>query len=130
MTMTNEEEGLFLVQQVNGLRHDIETISNAARDLTAKKRVKETQLAEAETALADYMKGNGLLQTKEGPYSVTLGTSTSVEVEDIESVPERYIRVKTIKEVNKALIKAENLPESNWLKYRVSDKITITHEGA
>ncbi len=132
MTMNLHDEEKFILDQVLSARHDTEFLKTQARELRLKINQAEQREAACEQAFADFMLGNGLTQTQVDEFSITLGKSTSVDVTDIDSVPEKYIRTKITKEVNKALIKAEGLSAdgNNWLKYSEKNTITIKHKDA
>lgn len=122
-TMTIEDEEKFIIEQLLSARH--------AAKLAKQKLIEAENFEEAtEQALLDYMLANGLKKTEAGDFTVTLGESESVDVSDIDSVPEKYIRTKVVKEVNKALIRAEKLPPSNWLSYTTKPKLTIKHKDS
>lgn len=120
LTMTIEEEERFLLDKLQSTRHmlKLHKEEDNLRELTKNRLEKE--LTEIEQASIDYMVGNGLLQTE----NFTLGHSASIEVEDIESVPEQFVRTKITKEANKILIK-ELMPKANWYSVKKSNFITI-----
>jgi len=120
MNIINEEK--FLIDHYESARYALEMASNEVAYAAAKKRAAEKSFEDVRQALVDYMQGNGLVKTDR--LNIAVSTSKSVEVTDIDSVPEEYLRIT--KEVNKAAIKALNLPENNWLKYKTTEKITLT----
>ena len=56
-----------------------------------------------------------------------IGKSETCEVPDIESVPDQFVRFKSIKEPNKILIK-ELSPEGNW--YTIAEHVKLTAKDA
>lgn len=130
MTMIDDKEERMIFDDILSLRNNVCILESRKQEADANLKKAKERLNQSEQALIDYYKSAGVHQSQIGDYSITLGSSTSVDVTDIDSVPEKYIRIKEVKEVNKALIRAERLPESNWLRYNVSDKITIKHKGA
>ena len=105
--MENEEE--FLKDKLQSARHALKLHKDEDNIRKLTKNRLDKELEEIEQACVDYMKGNGLLSTE----NFTLGTSTSIDVTDIDAVPEEFLRVKITKEPNKILIK-ELKPAGNW----------------
>lgn len=128
--MTETEEEVFIVSQVMAARHKVELLKKEAANLRFRISEADRIKEEMEQAMIDYMVANGIAKTETDDFNISLGKSMSVDVTDIESVPERYIRVKEVKEVNKALIKAENLPASNWLVYSEKPTLNIKSKHA
>jgi len=129
ITLEEEEESLILAHVI-ARRHSVEILKKQAAELRIKTNQEEKLLSDAEQALIDFYKSSGVNKSECGNYTITLGTAESVDVTDVDSVPEKYIRTKIIKEVNKALIKAEGLrpsPDNNWLSFTTTDKLTIKH---
>lgn len=130
MTMTHDQEEAFLIDKVLSARHELALKKDEARILKLAVNQLEQYAADCETALLDYYKTNGIAKSTCGDFTVTIGNSISVDVADVESVPEKYIRTKIIKEVNKALIRAEGLEANNWLSYSHTPTVTIKHKDA
>ena len=116
-----QQEEKFLLEQYESARFALENAAKELAHCTAVKRGAEHNLETVRQAILDYMAGNGLVKTE----NFAISTTRAVDVTDIDSVPEKYIRLK--REVNKALIKAEGLtPEgNNWLNYSESTKLTV-----
>lgn len=117
------EEEKFILSQLMDARHNVDKLKKHKQDTQFRIIEAENIQGACEQAMIDYMIASGLKNTEVGDITVTLGKSLSVDVSDVDSVPEKYIRIKEIKEVNKALIKSLNLEENNWLKY--SEKQTL-----
>ena len=119
--MTNEEEENFIIDRLQSARHALELHKQETSVRRFKQNQLEKELAEVEQALIDYMLGNGLLKTER----VTLGETESVDAPDVDAIPEEFVRVKTVREPNKILIK-ELRPEGNWWVLKKTYKITIS----
>ena len=115
------DEEKLLIENYQSARFALEQASKDASYYAAKKKAAETELEIAKQAIIDYAEGNGILETE----NFSISETRAVDVTDIDSVPEEFVRIKTVKEVNKAAIQALKLPESNWLKYKVSKKINF-----
>lgn len=74
----------------------------------------------AEEALMDYMTGNGLVEDETANQVVRLKRGTTVVVDDIDALPEEYIRVK--READRAKIRKMR-PQANW--YREEETLTL-----
>jgi hypothetical protein len=116
-----QDEEKFLLEQYESARFALENAAKELAHYTALKRGAEHNLETIRQAIIDYCNGNGLVKTE----NFSIAKSRAVDITNIESVPEKYIRLK--KEVNKALIKAEGLtPENNnWLQFTESTKLTV-----
>ena len=125
---TIDEEGLLLSELME-IRNRIRVHKEIDNMRKLDKNLLERRLEEAEQAIVDYMEGNGLKQFESGHNTVTLGYTNSVDIKDVDAVPDEYCRVKTIKEPNKALLtelfKAGSLPENNWMAMKTNPKITV-----
>lgn len=128
--MTNEQEERFIIDMVISKRHQVETLKKEQAALKTRIALAESAEFEAEQALIDFYESCGVNKSECGDYTITLGQSKSVDVANLDSVPDKYIRTKITKEVNKALIKAEGLPANNWLSYSTKTTITIKHKDA
>jgi len=126
MNQNEEELLLHAVLSARNLLAQADAALNAAKH---KKSEAETYLEQCEQKLIGYYDGTGLKKSEIGEWTITLGQSQSVDVTDVDCVPERYVRTKITKEVNKSLIKAEGLPASNWLSYKTKTTLTIKHKG-
>lgn len=127
MTMTVEDEEKFLIDQLNGARFALEQHKKAMSALRFEQNALEKRLEKVEEAMVDYMKGNGLVKFSNDKVSISLGKSYVVDVNDIDAVPEEFIRTKVTKEPNKVLIR-ELKPQGNWYTIVESDKLTIKGE--
>lgn len=127
MTMTIEDEESFLIDQLNSARFALEQHKKAMSALRFEQNALEKRLEEAEQAMVDYMKGNGLVKFSNDKVIISLRKSYAVDVSDIDAVPEEFIRTKVTKEPNKGLIR-ELKPQGNWYTIVESDKLTIKGE--
>lgn len=116
----NEEQ--LLLEALLSANIEAQEAHNTLVDAKTKDALAKARQADARQAVVGYMMGNGVVETEH--FKVTTVKTKSVDVENLDSVPESYIRIK--KELNKAKIEADKLPESNWLKY--SEKETIRLE--
>jgi len=137
-TLPEQDEESLLLDQLQGARHQVEALKKEASALKIKQNQAEHDLGVIEQAVADYMEGNGLLNfNAPDGRSCELGKTYAVDVEDITSVPYKYIRLKpAVEEINKALIQEAVkrgelvVAGSNWLKMKESNKITIKNKGS
>jgi len=129
MTNDNDEEKLLLDKLLSA-RHAIELNKNAKRELAMNGNRLEKDLAEIEQAWVDYMLSNGLRETEVGHLKLTIGESFSVDVDDINAVPDEFVREKIVREPNKILIrelhKSGKLEGANWYSIKESHKLTVT----
>lgn len=129
--MTMDDEERIMLDAILSARFTVELAKKRKRELDMEIKQAERNKSEAEQAFIDYMKAHGLKSTEVAyKWNVTLGQSSAVEVPDIDSVPDEYVREKITREPNKALIselhKAGKLNGANWYSICTSDKITIT----
>ena len=117
--MNAQDEEAFLADQLTGARQDLMELEKLESELKIRKAAAKNNIMIIENAIIDYMNSSGLIETAR----FRIGGSYSVDVEDDSAVPEAYIRVKTTREVNKALIKAER-PKGNW--YTLKQNTTLT----
>lgn len=122
MTMTLEEEEKFLIDKLLSARHAIELNKKAKRELVAKGSQLEKELADIEQAAIDYMLGNGIKETS----GLSISETYSVDVPDVDAMPEEFVRVKTVREPNKNLIR-ELKPQGNW--YSIKQGYKLTYKG-
>jgi hypothetical protein len=115
-----EEEENLIIDHLQSARHALELYKAETSARRFKQNQLEKQLEDAERALIDYMLGNGLIKTDR----VTLGETESVDAPDADAIPDEYVRVKTVREPNKILIK-EVRPDGNWYAITKNYKITI-----
>lgn len=120
MTMTITEEENFIIDNLQSARHALELHKAETSARRFKQNQLEKQLEDAERALIDFMLGNGLIKTDR----VTLGETESVDAPDVDAIPDAYVRVKTVREPNKILIK-EVRPDGNWYGVTKNYKVTI-----
>lgn len=124
MTIQPDDEEKLLLDKLLSARHAIELNKEAKRDLTSKGNMLEKQLADIEQAFIDYMTGNGIKATDIGKHSVTLGESETVEVPDVDALPDEFVRIKTTREPNKVLLK-ELRPQANYYTIQKNYKLTV-----
>lgn len=125
MTMIHDnDEEQILLDQLLTARHNLELHNREAAIHRAKKSELEHSLEVIEQAFADYLIGNGIKQTTINNHTVDLGYSESTDAPDIDAVPLDYIRIKEVREINKALIRAAK-PTGNWFVIKQSPKLTV-----
>jgi len=124
MTMTIEEEESLIIDKLQSARHALELHKKECSAMRFKQNQLEKEVDDADRALIDYMLGNGLLKTER----VTLGETTAVDAPDVDAIPDQFVRVKTIREPNKVLIK-ELRPEGNWYSLTKNYKVTIRSQS-
>ena len=117
--MTNDNEEKALVDKLTGARIALNAHVAETRKRKMEQNRLEKELETAEQAAVNYMLDNGLLQTER----MRLGISRSVDIEDVEAVPDEFIRTKITKEPNKILIK-EAKPLGNWYTIKTNYNIT------
>ena len=120
MTIDNEER--LILKHIVAAREAESLAKKEAVLATHKLNAARKNLEEAERAAIDYMLGNGLLECD----CFKLTTSYRVDVADIDSVPEEYIRTKITKEVDKAKIRATK-PAGNF--YVMTENYSIKTTG-
>lgn len=123
MTHDNDEEQ-FLLDQLLSARHKLELHKTETSERRFKQNQLEAELEIIEQAFADYLIGNGIKQTSINNHTVDLGYSESIDAPDIGAVPADYIRIKEVREINKALIRAAK-PSGNWYTIKQSPKLTV-----
>lgn len=123
MTNDNDEEKMLLDKLLSA-RHAIELNKQAKRELTMKGNRLEKELEDIEQAWIDYMRGNGLKETEIGHLKLSIGESYSVDVDDVDAVPDEFVREKIVREPNKILIR-ELKPQGNWYVIKQSYKLTV-----
>lgn len=125
--ITEDEEQDYLFQEMMYARHEIEKINDQIRELQAEKKRFTKRKEETEQALADYMQANGVINFKANKETVTLGESTSVDVPDVEALPDEYVRIK--READKTKIgqalRMGKIANANWFTVAVKPKITV-----
>lgn len=122
--MTNDEEEQFILNEYLTARQAFETHKREMNLMQVKKNQLETRLEETKQAFVDYMVGNGLKETVVNNHVVRLGESYSVDAPDVDAIPEEFVRIKTIREPNKILIR-EKRPAGNWYAIKESYKLTV-----
>ncbi len=124
-TLTIQEEENMLIDKLQSARHALEMHKKAVSSMRFEQNALEKQLEEIEQSCIDYMTGNGLVETER----LRLGTSASVDVPDVDAVPEQFIREKITREPNKILIseahKSGKLSGANWYTIKQSYKLTL-----
>lgn len=97
------------------------------REVRTKKQDLDLAFNEAESAILNYMRENGLSKFSAlDNHTVSLGISTSTEITcAVDELPERFIRIK--KEPNKILInEAVKAGEQfNWITYKTTEKLSV-----
>lgn len=124
--MKNEEQ--MILDQILSEDEKVLSLTNQMKKLKLELDITKARQTNARQALIDYYKACGVSKSECGDYVMSISKTKSVDVLDIDSVPEKYVRTKTTKEVNKALIKAEGLEANNWLQYKETPKLTIKHK--
>lgn len=125
--MTNQDEESLLLDQLNSARFALEQHKKAMSSLRLEQNALEKRLEEVTQAMADFFTGNGLLEFETSQFVVRYGESESVDVPDVEALPERFVRTKIIKEANKILLR-ELRPLANYYTIKKSPKITVTNK--
>ena len=108
-TMNVEEDEKFLFDKLVSAKESCLRHRKIEVECDLEKRRLNKIFEDVKTAYKDYMEGNGLLETD----LCVLFSTESIDCSEIAAVPERYIRVKETKEVNKALLKKER-PQGNY----------------
>lgn len=116
MTNNDEENLIYVLLQIAARK--LEEAKKAKRTASWKVEEAQANFDEMHQAALDYMQGNGLLETDF--FKIT--TSYRVDVESIDAVPDDYLRVKTITEIDKAKI-CTNKPAGNW--YVLTPNLTV-----
>lgn len=101
-------------QIIGQYKAEIDMYSSEIKRLTAKKQTATNAVECMKKALLSFMEISGEEKIKAGCFSVSVRTSKSVNITDIEKVPEEYIRVK--KEPDKTAI-GELLKQGETLDY-------------
>lgn len=114
MTIPENEEALLIDLYVSA-REAYERVRKEAIAIGLKKNGAEKYMNDAKQAIIDYANGNGILESE----NFTISKTTSIDVPDIDAVPEAFVRVKTVREPNKILIRG------NWYQVVESDKLTL-----
>ena len=117
---TPDEEEKMIAQKVRDARFALEQHKKGMSSLRFEQNRLEKELETVEQAAIDFCVGNGLLDCD----SFRLGVTHSVDVPDVDALPEEYVRVKTTREPNKILIK-EKRPQGNWYTIKESYKLTV-----
>lgn len=119
--MTNDDEEMMILDQLLDARFVVAGLEKQARTLKSQLDCARSKAETLEQAAIDYMEGNGLLSTDR----MRLGHTTSIDVPDVEAIPEKYQRIK--KEANKLLIKQDmgELDGANWFTVKESKFITV-----
>ena len=90
---------------INQQKADIEEISNEIRRLQARKKVAENGVERMKTALDNFMKSTGQEKKKTALFTVSYRKSETVNVIDMEKLPEQYKKYRE-PEPNKIAIKS------------------------
>lgn len=90
---------------INQQKADIEEISNEIRRLQARKKVAENGVERMKTALDNFMKSTGQEKKKTALFTVSYRKSETVNVTDMEKLPEQYKKYRE-PEPNKVAIKS------------------------
>lgn len=118
--MTHDDEEKFLTQQLFSARERLMELKAAAIELKTRTALEEKRLSDIENAIIVSMQASGVVETEQ----FKLTPSYSVIVNDIDAIPDEYIRTKTTKEVNKAAIKALR-PRGNWWHLHETIGLTV-----
>lgn len=122
MTMTIEEEEKFLIDKLLSARHALKLHKEETSTRRTKQNELEKELADIEQACVDYMTANGLKETS----GLSISETYSVDVPDVDALPDEFVRVKTTREPNKTLIR-ELRPDANW--YAIKQGYKLTYKG-
>jgi hypothetical protein len=122
MTITPQDEEHLLIDMLIGTRNSVQRAKKEVEAASAVLRTMEKQLEDVEQAIIDYCEANGVLQFNAEHYSITVQSRESVDVPDVDAVPEEYTRIK--REPNKILIK-EARPQGNWYAIKETKHITL-----
>lgn len=118
--MTVEEEERFIAEQLESARWRVEVAEKEERAAKFKVVQAKAELDVVKQAALDYMKGNGLKECE----AFYLKPTYRVDVENIEAVPEEYIRKKVTQEVNKDKIRKER-PVGNWYIMKEFESVVV-----
>lgn len=130
MTMTYEDEEQLILNHVISARAQVAHVKG---EIEKKKRVLaelEQFQKNQEQALIDFYKSTGVTESDHGDYKISYRKSKSVDAPDIDAVPEKYIRTKVTKSVDKQAIRRDKLEPNNWFQYKETDTLVIKHKDA
>lgn len=120
--MTLDEEEKFLIDKLLSARHALKLHKEESSYRRFKQNELEKNLETTEQAVIDYMVGNGLKETS----GLSISETYSVDAPDVETLPDEFVRVKTVREPNKILIR-ELKPQGNW--YTIKQGYKLTYKG-
>ncbi len=118
--MTTETEKNF----IDALFEARENLLRAERHFDLAKQNKDaatSHLTKVEADILDWMRLNGVTTTE----AFYIKTSERIAVDDVEALPEEYVRVK--KEPNKVLIK-KHMPKANWYRVEKSESLGVKEQ--
>jgi hypothetical protein len=121
--MTYSEEEHLLIDMLIGTRNSLERAKSNVKAAQDVQQSFEKQLADVEQALVDYCTANGVIQFSCGNHRIFLGKSESVDIPNVEAVPEEYTRIK--REPDKMKIKNTRPEGANWYTIKESNHITL-----
>lgn len=90
---------------INQQKADIEEISNEIRRLQSRKKIAENGVERMKTALDNFMKSTGQEKKKTALFTVSYRKSETVNVIDMEKLPDQYKKYRE-PEPNKVAIKS------------------------
>lgn len=118
MTNHNDEERMIADQLASAEAH-LKELEKKKRNHQTLIDIQKKEVATLKQAALDYMQGNGLVDSE----LFRIQKSTSVIVDDVDALPDEYVRIK--REPDKLKIKA-NLPDANW--YSIEENINIVRK--
>ena len=118
--MTIQDEEKFIADQIETAQMAVREAEKAKRLASDNLQTMRDHLETVKQAAIDYCLGNGLKSCD----SFSISSTYSVDVEDIDAVPEEFIRTKITKEANKVLIR-EAKPQGNWYVMKEGYKLHI-----
>lgn len=118
----NEEEHL-LIDMLIGTRNSLECAKANVKAAQEVQQSFEKQLADVEQAITDYCTANGVVQFSTENHSITLGSSSSIDIPSVDAVPEEYTRIK--REPDKVKIKNTRPEGANWYTIKETNFITL-----
>lgn len=124
--MNDEKE---LIYNINAARSNLAHIKHEIAKLNIASNQAEQTLERAELALIAYMQETGQVAFESGEMEITLKDSYTVDVADINAVPEAYIRSKVVREPDKQKIRNERPAGANWYIMNVKPTVMIKMKG-
>lgn len=114
-TMIEDEEN-FIAEQLTNAQFKLTILEKQKREHQSKIDQQKAEIETLKQAALDYMQGNGLVSSER----FYLKKSTSIEVHDVDALPDAYCRIK--REPNKIKIR-EDMPAGNW--YNIKEEFSV-----